>query len=116
MKWIPSVAAFIGLMGYCCTLSAVSKSEFDAALKQADRDKETKGGWKYMEEFSTNVMTTTANQAMRDCLSKPDTIEPATLVFVVAADGTVKRALAKPGIPYGECVLSKVRLPFAAPR
>jgi uncharacterized protein YegJ (DUF2314 family) len=116
MKWFPSVLTFVGLIGYCGTMSAVSKAEFDTALKQADRDKETKGGWKYMEEFSTKVMTTTANRGMRDCLSKPDTIAPALLVFVVAADGTVKRALAQPGIPYGECVLAKIRLPFAAPR
>lgn len=116
MKAIPSAFSVLALMCYCSTASAVSKAEFDAALKEADRDKETQGGWKYMEEFSTKVMTTTANQGMRDCLSKPDTIEPAILVFVVSADGTVKRALAQPGIPYGECVLSKIRLPFAAPR
>lgn len=116
MKWIPSAVIFLGLMGYCSTASAVSKAEFDAALEQADRDKQTKAGWNYMIEFSEKVMGTTANQGMRDCLSKPDTIEPATLVFVVSADGTVKRAWAQPGIPYGECVLSKTRLPFPAPR
>ena len=116
MKWIPSVLGFLGLM--CCwdTANAVSKAEFDAALKQSDQDKKTKAGWKYMIEFSDKVMTTTANQGMRDCLSKPDTIEPALLVFVVSADGTVKHGLAKPGIPYGECVLSKIRFPFSVPR
>jgi hypothetical protein len=116
MKWIASVLTFLGLMSYCATASAVSKTEFDAARKQADRDKETKGGWNYGIDFSTNVMTTAANRAMTDCLSQPDTIEPALLVFVVAADGTVKRAFAQPGIPYGQCVLSKMRIPFTAPR
>jgi uncharacterized protein YegJ (DUF2314 family) len=116
MKWIPPAVIFLGLMSYCTSASAVSKTEFDAALKQADRDKETKDGWKYMIEFSDKVLTTTANQGMRECLSKPDTIEPAVLVFVVSANGTVKRALAQPGIPYGECILSKIQLPFAAPR
>ena len=113
---IVSILSVLALICYCGNAGAVSKTEFDAALKQADRDKQTKAGWKYMEDFSMKVMSTTANKAMHDCLSKPDTIEPAILVFVVSADGTVKRALAQPGIPYGECVLSKVRTPFAAPR
>jgi uncharacterized protein YegJ (DUF2314 family) len=115
MKWIPSVLAFLGLIGYSSTANTASKAEFGAALKQADRDKETKAGWKYMLEFSDKVLTTTANQGMRDCLSKPDTIEPATLVFVVSADGTVRRGWAEPGIPYGVCVLSKIQFPFAVP-
>ena len=105
------------LLVTCSGVSAkTSKAEFDAAMKQADKDKQTKAGWKYMERFSMKVMSTTANQPMRDCLSKPDTIEPAVLVFVVAADGTVKRALAQPGIPYGECIVSKMHLPFTVPR
>jgi uncharacterized protein YegJ (DUF2314 family) len=104
------------LVAGCACASATSKTEFDAAVKQADRDKQTKAGWKYMEEFSMKVMATTANKAMHQCLSKADTIEPAMLVFVVSADGTVKRALAQPGIPYGQCVVSKIRLPFAVSR
>jgi uncharacterized protein YegJ (DUF2314 family) len=116
MKWFPSLLTFIGLMCGCGAVGAVSKAEFDAALKQADRDREIKGGYKYMEEFSTKVLVTTAGPAMRECLSEPDTIKPALLVFVVSADGTVKRAFAQPGVPYGECVLSKIRMPFAAPR
>lgn len=116
MKWYGLVVTSLGLVGCATTLSAVSKAEFDAALKQADRDKEGKGGWKYMEEFSTRVMATHAGKGMGACLNEADTIAPAILVFIVAGDGTVKRALAQPGIPYGECVVSKIRLPFSAPR
>jgi hypothetical protein len=41
--------------------------------------------------------------------STPDTKEPASVVFVVAADGTVKRLLYSTDIPFGVCVGSKLR-------
>jgi hypothetical protein len=55
-----------------------------------------------MEQFADSAANAGIGQAMRECLSKPDTVEPAMMVFVVSADGKVKRAFAKPGIPYGE--------------
>jgi uncharacterized protein YegJ (DUF2314 family) len=95
---------------------AVSKAEFEALLKQADRDKATKAGWNYaIEEFS-KPFAQYVGPAMRTCLTQPDTVEPAMLLFIVTADGKVTRAVASPGIPYGECIVSKLRLPFAAPR
>ena len=39
----------------------------------------------------------------------PDTKEPASIVFVIAADGTVKRLLYSTDIPFGRCIGSKVR-------
>jgi uncharacterized protein YegJ (DUF2314 family) len=95
---------------------AVSNAEFEALVKQADRDKATKAGWNYAVEVFSKTFAQRVGPAMGTCATQPDTVEPATLVFIVAADGKVTRAVASPGIPYGECIVSKLRLPFTAPR
>jgi hypothetical protein len=38
------------------------------------------------------------------------------LVFIISADGKVRRVLSTPGIPYGECIASTIRLPASVPR
>src|ERR1700736_2767650 len=81
---------------------AVSKAEFETLVKQADRDKATRAGWNYAVEVFSKPFAQYVGPAMRTCLTQPDTVEPAMLVFIVAGDGKVTRAVASPGIPYGE--------------
>ena len=96
---------------------ATSKSEFDAALKQSNRDRETPSGKRYTRQFEDKVFLAVASKAMQTCLSRSrDTVEPAMLVFLVSADGKVTRVLSTPGIEYGKCVVSQLRLPISVPR
>jgi hypothetical protein len=96
---------------------ATSKSEFDAALKQSNRDRETPSGKRYTRHFEDKIFLAVASQAMQTCLSRSrDTVEPAMLVFIISADGKVTRVLSTPGIEYGKCVVSQLRLPISVPR
>ena len=70
---------------------------------------QTKEGRRYLEEFQKGIMPT-FGRALDTCsTSMPDTKEPASVVFVVAFDGTVKRLLYSTDIPFGHCVRSKIR-------
>jgi uncharacterized protein YegJ (DUF2314 family) len=93
-----------------CSLAAVgaATSEFEALEKEAGRDFSTKEGQRYLEEFQKAIMPIFGN-ALNDCKERPDTKEPATFLFVVAADGKVKRLLYSRDIPFGVCVASKLR-------
>lgn len=93
-----------------------SKTEFDAAMKQVNRDTATAAGYKYMRDFAEKNFAAVAGDGMQSCLSRPDTIEPAMIIFFVSADGKVTRVLSTPGIEYGECVVSKLRQPISLPR
>jgi hypothetical protein len=96
---------------------ATSKSEFDAALKQSNRDRETPSGKRYTRQFEDKVFFAVASQAMQACFSRSrDTAEPAMLVFLISANGRVTRVLSTPGIQYGECVVRQLRLPMSVPR
>jgi hypothetical protein len=96
--------------------NATSKSEFDAALKQSNRDRETPAGKRYARQFEDKVFLAVASQAMQSCLSRSrDTVEPAMLVFLISANGKVTRVLSAPGMDYGKCVVSQLRLPISVP-
>jgi hypothetical protein len=96
---------------------ATSKSEFNAALKQSNRDRETSSGKRYARQIEDKLFLAVASKAMQACLSRTrDTVEPAMLVFMVSADGKIRRVLSIPGIAYGECVVSQLRLPISVPR
>jgi hypothetical protein len=104
------VSLITGLLAVLPAVAAAAKNstEFDALLKESGRNNRTKAGYRYMEEFATTVMPQLA-PAMRACGDKsPDTKEPATLVFIIAANGRITRIIASPDIPYGQCVVSNV--------
>jgi hypothetical protein len=93
---------------FVAATAAKNTTEFDALVKECTRNNETKAGYRYMEEFSKAIFPE-IGPAMRACVSKtPDTKEPATLLFIIAADGRITRVMASPDIPYGQCVLSNV--------
>jgi uncharacterized protein YegJ (DUF2314 family) len=106
------IAGFLAL----CSLAAAAAatSEFEALVKEAGRNYVTKEGQRYLEEFQDAILPVFAD-ALNTCRDKPDTKEPATLLFVVAADGTVKRLLYSKEIPFGVCVGSKLRAIKALP-
>jgi hypothetical protein len=49
---------------------ATSKSEFDAALKQSNRDRETSSGKRYARQFEDKVFLAVTSKAMQTCLSR----------------------------------------------
>ena len=94
-----------------CSLAAAAagSSELEALVHQAGENFQTKEGRRYLEEFQKGIMPT-FGKALDTCsTSMPDTKEPASIVFVVAADGKVKRVLYSTDIPFGRCVGSKVQ-------
>jgi hypothetical protein len=96
---------------------ATSKSEYNAALKQSNEDRETPSGKRYTREFEDKVFFAVTSKAMQSCLSRSrDTVEPAMLVFLISANGKVTRVLSRPGIEYSKCVASQLRLPISVPR
>jgi uncharacterized protein YegJ (DUF2314 family) len=105
-----TIRAFIGgLFGLCSLAAAVAAtSEFEALEKEAGRDYVTKEGQRYFEQFQ-KAFIPVFGPALSDCKDKPDTKEPATFLFVIAADGTVKRLLYSRNIPFGVCLGAKLR-------
>jgi len=94
-----------------CSLAAAAaaSSELESLTKEAGQNFQTKEGQRYLEAFQKGIMPT-FGKALDTCsTSMPDTKEPASVVFVVGADGTVKRLLYSTDIPFGRCVGSKVR-------
>lgn len=117
MSRIIWIVLFI-LPGSCLIVAGKnSKAELEAALKQSDRDSSTPLGKRYRREFEDKIFTDIADKALLACLSEArDTVEPAMLVFIVSADGKITRVLSSPGIEYGECIVSKLRVPLSVPR
>src|ERR1043166_6947379 len=101
-----------------CSLAAASaaSSELESLMKQAPQNYQTKEGHRYLEAFQKGIMPT-FGKALDTCsTTMPDTKEPASIVFVVGADGTVKRLLYSTDIPFGRCVGSKVRAIKSLPK
>jgi hypothetical protein len=94
-----------------CSLAAAAaaSSELESLTKQAGQNYQTKEGQRYLEAFQKGIMPA-FGKALDTCSSSmPDTKEPASIAFVVGADGTVKRVLYSTDIPFGQCVGSKIR-------
>jgi uncharacterized protein YegJ (DUF2314 family) len=107
--WIASSAGLLLFALLAATVNAAAPSDLDSLSKEAAQNYSTKEGRSYFERFEQAIMPT-FRKAMETCGgSMPDTEEPADFVFVIAADGTVKRLLYSSDIPFGECVGSKLR-------
>jgi len=102
-----SVIAILAVLPVAAT-PAKNSTEFETVLKASQQNNQTEADYRYMEEFSKAIFPQ-IGPAVHACLNKtPDSKEPATLVFIIAADGHITRIMASPNIPYGECVLSNV--------
>lgn len=84
-------------------------------MNESARNSATKEGQQYRERFEQAILPTFA-KALHSCLSRPDTVEPAMIVFIISADGRVKKILASPNIEYGRCVVSELHLPKVLPK
>ena len=115
-RWSFVIVAVLFSIGLSPT-NAKSKAEFEVALQQSNRDRETAAGKRYTREFEDKIFLAVASPAMERCMSRSrDTVEPAMLVFMISGDGKIRRVLSTPGIEYGECIVSRLRLPISVPR
>jgi hypothetical protein len=96
-------------------LRAENSTQFDTLLKQAGQNNRTKEGQRYQDQFLKAIQPALV-KAIQACSDKPDTKEPASIIFIVAADGRVKTLLHSPNIAFGECVASKLRTVSTLPR
>jgi uncharacterized protein YegJ (DUF2314 family) len=103
-------ALLVGSLTLCSLVAAAAASgELESLTKQAGQNFQTKEGQRYLQAFQKGIMPT-FGKALDTCSSSmPDTKEPATIVFIVAAGGTVKRLLYSTDIPFGTCVGPKLR-------
>lgn len=109
----PSIGLLVALG--TLTAQASQSSEFESLDKEATRNYSTKVGRHYSDMFE-DAIAPSLSKAMHDCLSRPDTVEPARVVFIVSAAGKVKRVVGSPNIEYGRCVASAIRLPANVPK
>lgn len=91
-----------------CSFAVAATSELDLLEKQASANYSTREGQRYIEEFQ-NAIFPVFSKALQTCSSStPDTKQPATFAFMVAADGAVKRMLYSTEIPFGICIGKKL--------
>jgi hypothetical protein len=106
MTWRPLIAGLLVLCWLSLTIAATS--ELESLAQQAAQNYSTAEGRRYLEAFQKAIIPV-FGKALDVCSSTmPDTNEPATIVFVIAADGTVKRLLYSTEIPFGTCVGPKL--------
>ena len=97
-RWSFVIVAVLLSIGLYPT-NAKSKAEFEVALQQSNRDSETPAGKRYAREFENKIFLAVASQSMQTCVSRSrDTVEPAMLVFIISADGKIRRVLSTPRI------------------
>jgi hypothetical protein len=111
--WRGCVVA-IALLAFVVNARTSEASEFQAALKEATDHYKTKAGTQYRDNF-TKAIARAVGGALGPC-GKNGAVERADIIFIVSADGRVVRVLSTPGIAYGQCVVSKLRLPATVPR
>jgi hypothetical protein len=91
-------------------------SELEGLMKESARNYQTKEGARYREQFFKAV-SPVIEEALHECSpTTPDTKEPAGIVFVVAANGRVKKVISSPNIPFGDCMVAKLRTISTVPR
>jgi hypothetical protein len=105
----------IALCFPCCLSGAASSTEFLSAFEQSTRDEETATAKRYTREVKDKIFSAIVPE-MSTCMRQRDTTDSAMLVFIISADGEIRRALSAPGREYGECIVSKLRLPISVSR
>ena len=104
----------VALLAFLVIARTSEASEFQAALKEATDHYKTKAGAQYRDTFTKAIDRVVAG-ALGPC-GKKGAVERADIIFFVSADGRVVRVLSTPGSAYGQCVVSKMRLPASVPR
>jgi hypothetical protein len=112
-KWLGRILCillFAGvLLAICSTeVNAAESVDLETLTKEAARNFATKEGRSYFERFEKAIMPV-FREALETCgRNTPDTQEPVDFVFVIAADGTVKRLLYSSDVPFGASVGAKL--------
>ncbi|MEP6671112.1 MAG: hypothetical protein ABJF10_18270, partial [Chthoniobacter sp.] len=102
---VPSIVVLFALLP--AAAKAESSDELDALTKEAAKNYSTDEGRRYFDQFQKSIMPV-FSKALHTCSeSMPDTKEPASFVFLIAADGTVTRVLYSKD-PFGECLGTKL--------
>jgi uncharacterized protein YegJ (DUF2314 family) len=94
-------------------LPVAQAGDFKTASDAAIQSYKTKAGQQYRDRF-TKAIDHAVAAAMGPC-GKPGAVERVDVVFIVSADGRIVRVLSTPGIAYGDCIVSKLRLPKTVP-
>jgi hypothetical protein len=98
------------------SIEAARSEDFDALSEQANQNYLTREGQKYFAQFQSAIRKAFM-PALGTCVSTvPETKEPAQFIFVVAANGRVKRLEYSETNPLAECIGSKLREIKTAPR
>src|SRR6266446_4063136 len=110
------ISASGGLQGAGIIAQPAPATEVKALLKQSSDKRNSKRARQYEDQF-LKAIDPVLIAAMKTCTSKtPDTTEPGSIVFVIGADGRVKRLLWSANIPMAECVGEKLRSITTLPR
>jgi hypothetical protein len=108
------ILAGVALFVSSIALQSAQAGEFKTAVDEAVKHYKTKAGQQYLDNFTKAIDSAVAG-ALGQC-GKRDAVERAELVFIISADGRIVRVLSSPGIAYGSCIVSKLRLPKKVPR
>jgi uncharacterized protein YegJ (DUF2314 family) len=106
--------AALTVLAFAVTARTSEAGEFQSAVQEAVDHYKTKAGQQYRDNF-TKAIDRAVVGAMGSC-NRGSAVERADIVFIVSADGRVVRVLSSPGIAYGQCIVSKLRLPAKVPR
>jgi hypothetical protein len=108
------VLAAVTFLAFAVTARTSEAGEFQGAVQEAVDHYKTKAGQQYRDNFTKAIDSAVAG-AMGSC-NMGSAVERADIVFIVSADGRVARVLSSPGVVYGQCIVSKLRLPARVPR
>lgn len=112
---IAALAVLLSVISISSELKAAAsagpapRSQVEALLMNSRAKRETKQARQYEDRF-LKAISATLLPAIGACTKKtPDTVEPGSIAFVIAADGRIKRLLWSSNIPMAQCVGEKLR-------
>jgi hypothetical protein len=111
--WIRRASAFLVAILACSLAHAGELQDFRAA--SADAAKKFHPGYEYIIKFEDWISNATV-EALEACGSYPNTNLTCDIVFIIGADGRIKRTLFGPKNRYRDCVASHFRMSGVAPK
>jgi hypothetical protein len=92
-------------------IRAATSSEFEMLSKEATRNAETKEGYRYQNKIFLDAIDPALREAINACTKSPNTVDghPGEIIFVLAADGRVKKLTFSPDVPLAQCIAARLR-------
>jgi uncharacterized protein YegJ (DUF2314 family) len=104
------IAAIVLFSSAALIFTAANSNEFAALSQQATRNANTKVGFHYQNEIFVNAIDRAFGAALIACTkTSPDTVEPGDVIFIIAADGRVKKVLGSPNVPLAKCMAERLQ-------